>query len=106
VLTSATNDGNGNFTTSITLPSSLTLGQHTIGATGVSSGRSASVVFDVTSGTPQGPTSFTDDNTRPGNGFGDRNHCHTGPPGHSSDRHGRGNHGNGGDNNDDQGGDD
>jgi hypothetical protein len=106
VLLSATTDGSGNFTASITLPSSFTLGQHTISATGVTSGHSASVIFDVTSGSPQGPTSCTDGNTRPGNGFGDRNHCHTGPPGQGSDRHGRGNHGgNSGDNNDDQGGD-
>jgi hypothetical protein len=69
VLTSAKSDGNGNSTTGITLPSSLTLGQHTISGTGVSSGRCASVGFDVTSGTPQGPTSCTDDNTRPRNGL-------------------------------------
>ena len=43
---------------------------------------------------------FAQGNDRPGNGFGDRNHHHTGPPG-QSDRengngHDNGNHGNNG----------
>ncbi len=113
LATSVTADGNGNFTTSITMPSSVAFGGHTITATGVSSGHSASVVFSVTRGRPgererQAPVSCTDDNTRPGNGFGDRNHCHTGPPG--DDEHGNGHghngHGNQGGDADDQGDDD
>jgi large repetitive protein len=99
-LISITSDGNGNFTTSITLPS-LAAVQHTISATGASSGHSASVLFTVTNGREQGATSCTDGDSRPGNGSGDRNHCHTGPPGQGSDRHGHGKHGdnNQGDNN-------
>jgi hypothetical protein len=94
-----TSDGNGNFTTSVTLSSSMGFGNHTVSATGVSSGHSASVVFDVTSGRHErrGPVTCTTENSRPGNGFGDRNHCHTGPPG-DDHGHGRGHgHGNQGD---------
>jgi hypothetical protein len=112
ILTSVTADGNGGFTTAITLPSSLTFGLHTIAASGVSSGHSSLVVFSVTSGRPgererATPVSCTDDNTRPGNGLGDRNHCHTGPPGNEhGNGHGHGHHGNQGDDADDQGDDD
>src|SRR5260221_13863640 len=45
-------------------------------------------------------TTNTTDNTRPGWGFGDKNHHHIGPPGHSV-RPGDGD--NDGENNDDQG---
>ena len=112
LATSVTADGNGNFTTSITMPSSVAFGGHTITATGVSSGHSASVVFSVTRGRPgererQAPVSCTDDNTRPGNGFGDRNHCHTGAQDEDhGNGHGHGGHGNQGGDADDQGDDD
>jgi hypothetical protein len=77
-LASVTSDGNGNFTTSVTLPSSLGFGNHTVSAAGVSSGHSASVLFDITSSSSEGrgPLTCTTENSRPGNGFGDRNHCH------------------------------
>ena len=99
-LTSFTSDGNGNFTTSVTPPSSLGVGSHTIGVTGASSGHSATAVFQVTNGRRGEAQSCTSSsNTRPGHGFGDDNHCHTGP--HGGERNGHG-HGNQGDN-DDQG---
>ncbi len=95
-VTSVASDGNGNFSTVITLSSSLSSGAHTISATGVSSGHSASATFTVT--TTQPTTSCTGDDDRPGNGFGDDNHCHTGPPGHQGDQGDQGDHGGRGDN--------
>src|SRR5579859_907919 len=94
VVISVTSDGNGNFSTVITLSSSLSAGAHTISATGVSSGHSASATFTVT--TAQPTTSCTGDDDRPGNGFGDDNHCHTGPPGHQGDQGDQGEHGDNG----------
>jgi hypothetical protein len=92
-VASVTSDGNGNFGTNVTLSSSLAMGAHTISATGVSSGRMASVTFSVTSTTasPQPTSCSSGDDERPGNGHGDDNHCHTGPPGHQ--QHGEGNQG-------------
>jgi hypothetical protein len=73
---------------------------------GVSSGRSASVGFNVTSGAAQRNKACADgDDERPGNGFGDPNHCHTGPPGQNNERDGRGNHGRGDDQGDNRQGD-
>jgi hypothetical protein len=110
MVTSVTSDGNGNFSTVITLSSSLSTGGHTITATGASSGHSASATFTVTSGQT---TTCTGDDERPGNGFGDDNHCHTGPPGHhgdndQGDNDHQDNHGHGGDHgrHGDQGGND
>jgi hypothetical protein len=106
---SVTSDASGNFSTSLTLSSSLASGNHTIGATGVSSGHSAFVSFFVTN--PRQPVACAgEDDSRPGNGNGDENHCHSGPPGHrdrGDDNGGRGrsNHGERGDGND-QGQDD
>jgi len=109
---SVTADGNGNFSTNITLSSSLALGTHTISATGASSGHVAFATFSATSTSTttnaQQPTSCSsgdgdEDDSRPGNGFGDRNHCHTGPPGHEHHNdqgnrgHGRGHQSGGGD---------
>jgi large repetitive protein len=112
---SVTADGSGNFSISLGLSSSLALGGHTISASGASSGRIAFAVFSVTgsaTGAAQAQQAATsacvgdDDDSRPGNGFGDSNHCHTGPPGHGNDGgdngghgrgHGRGDHGNGND---------
>ena len=98
---SVTADGNGNFSTSMTLSSGLALGQHTISATGASSGHAAFTTFSVTSTSAQqqATTSCTgtgdgdNDDSRPGNGFGDHNHCHTGPPGHQNDNDDNGGHG-------------
>ena len=110
-VTSLTSDANGNFSTNLRLSSSLALGSHTITATGASSGHSASATFQVTS--TNRSTTCGEDDDRPGNGFGDDNHCHTGPRGHqdrndnrnNQDRgHGHG-HGSGDDQGDDQGGD-
>jgi hypothetical protein len=104
VVMAVNSDGNGNFATSLTLSASLALGDHVISATGMNSGHSAFASFTVTSGAQVTPC--TDDgDSRPGNGFGDRNHCHTGPPGHGDrgddnsghDRGDRGNLGNGND---------
>jgi hypothetical protein len=109
-VTSVTSDGNGNFSVSLTLSSSLGTGQHTIAANGVSSGHSASATFFVTSQQPPSSSCSSDDDDRPGNGFGDPNHCHTGPPGqedHGDNNggghghghgHGHGRHGGGDDN--------
>jgi hypothetical protein len=94
-FTSVRSDGNGNFVTTVTLPGSLGVGNHTVSSTGVNSGHSASVVFDVTSGGGEGREPGA---CRPGNGFGDRNHCHTGARG---DNHGHGNNGDGDDQGDD-----
>jgi hypothetical protein len=107
VVLSTTSDGNGNFATSITLPPSLAIGSHTISATGASSGHSAFATFSVTSVGQQATSCVGDDDERPGNGFGDDNHCHTGPPGqqkHDDDNshgQGHGNHGHGNDKGDD-----
>jgi hypothetical protein len=110
-VTSVTSDGNGNFATSITLSSSLAMGGHTISATGASSGHMAFVTFSVTSTNQQANSCAGDEDSRPGNGHGDDNHCHTGPPGHQHEGndndnggHGHG-HGHQGDDND-QGEDD
>jgi hypothetical protein len=49
----------------------------------------------------QSTSTSLDQNCRPGNGWGDANHCHSGPPGQSDghgDNHGD-NHGNGDGNN-------
>ncbi|HEY2373253.1 MAG TPA: hypothetical protein VGH82_12040 [Gaiellaceae bacterium] len=35
---------------------------------------------------PPPPTTTTDDNSKPGNGYGDKNHDHTGPPGQNKDK--------------------
>jgi hypothetical protein len=35
--------------------------------------------------TPAAPTLASTDQTRPGNGYGDKNHVHTGPPGGPTD---------------------
>jgi hypothetical protein len=41
---------------------------------------------------PTTPTTTPDDNSRPGNGYGDTNHDHTGPPGQDKDKdNGKGN---------------
>jgi hypothetical protein len=101
VVTSVSSDGNGNFSTSLTLSSSLALGSHTISATGATSGHAAFATFQVTS-TSQTVGCSGGDDDRPGNGFGDDNHCHTGPRGqqdrgdndNQGDNHGRG-HGHG-----------
>jgi hypothetical protein len=106
VFTSVTSDGSGNFMASVALPSSPGFGDRTISATGVSSGHSASVVFTVTSGRgdegERGPVTCTSDNTRRGNGEGDRNHCHTGSQGEDQNH----NHGHENQGGDDQGEDD
>ena len=101
-VTSTNTDASGNFSTSITAASTLSNGAHTISATGVTSGKTASDTFTITNAQGQSPCP-DDANTRPGNGNGDKNHCHTGPPGHQGDvdqgdqgNHGNhGNHGNG-----------
>jgi hypothetical protein len=94
-LTSVNSDGSGNFSTTVTLSSSLGSGDHTISATGATSGHSASAVFDVNNGRrghgededdKRGPVTCTSENSRPGHGWGDRNHCHTGPPGNDDDQ--------------------
>ena len=36
--------------------------------------------------TTESTTSSTSTQCKPGNGFGDKNHCHSGPPGHSKHR--------------------
>jgi len=116
-VTSVTSDGSGNFNTTITLPSSLGVGDHTISATGANSGHSASAVFSVTSGRGEderAPVTCTSDDSRPGNGFGDDNHCHTGSQGDEHDNgsgngngNGNGNgHGHGNRGSDDRQGDD
>jgi len=110
-VSSPTSDGSGNFATTLQLSASLSLGAHTISATGASSGHSASVTFFVTNqnqGARQAAAvaCSSGDEQRPGNGFGDDNHCHTGSQGHHDDGdngHGNG-HGHG--NDDDQGDDD
>jgi len=35
---------------------------------------------------PPPPTTMPDDNSKPGNGYGDKNHDHTGPPGQDKDK--------------------
>lgn len=107
VVMSVTTNGNGNFTAMITLSSSLAVGEHTITATGVSSGHSASATFAVTT---RQQTQCNGDDARPGNGFGDRNHCHTGHEdrdenGDNGGGHGHGHH-HGNQDSDDEGGDD
>jgi len=92
IVMSVTTDGNGNFSTVITLSSSLSSGAHTISAAGDSSGHTASATFTVTTAA-QAATSCTGDDDRPGNGFGDDNHCHTGPPAHRGDQQDRGDRG-------------
>lgn len=115
---SVTSDGNGSFATTITLSSSLALGGHTISASGTSSGHMAFATFSVTSvgqAQDQAATSCAnDEDSRPGNGHGDKNHCHTGPPGQQHDNqdnggghgHGNGGHGHGHGDGDDRGEDD
>jgi hypothetical protein len=88
-----TSDGSGNFGTSLTLPSSLALGAHTISAAGVSSGHTAFVTFSVTSTNQQSTSCGGDEDSRPGEGHGDENHCHTGSPGHEHEDNGNGGHG-------------
>jgi outer membrane protein assembly factor BamB len=46
-LTSATADGNGTFTKTVTIPSGATLGAHTLTATGATSNHAASATFTV-----------------------------------------------------------
>jgi hypothetical protein len=111
VATSVTSDGNGNFATTLQLSSSLALGAHTISATGTSSGHSASVTFFVTNQRAQQAAAVAcgSGDDRPGNGFGDDNHCHTGPRGHDGDdghgHDGDNGHGHGHGNDNDQGDD-
>jgi hypothetical protein len=90
---SVTSDGSGNFGTSLTLPSTLALGAHTISAAGVSSGHTAFVTFSVTSTSQQSTSCGGDEDSRPGEGHGDDNHCHTGSPGHEHEDNGNGGHG-------------
>jgi hypothetical protein len=99
---SVTSDGNGNFATSLQLSTSLGVGGHTISATGVTSGHSASVPFFVIN---QQAVACGQGEDRHGNGFGDDNHCHTGSQGHhehgddgNSQGHGHGHDGQGDDN--------
>jgi hypothetical protein len=112
-VSSVTSDGNGNFSTTVQMSSSLGVGAHTISATGASSGHSASVTFFVTAGgRAQAAASACGANgERPGNGFGDDNHCHTGSQGNhqqgdGDDGHGHSNHGGDHGDGNDQGQDD
>ncbi len=90
-LTSVTSDSNSAFSLNVTLPSGLSNGAHTIAASGASSNRSASVVFTVTSRARTvscgDGDNDADDQVRPGFGFGDKNHCHTGPRGPHKVKH-------------------
>ena len=96
-VATATANGNGAFSVNFSAPSSGT-GNHTVFATGQSSGLQLSSTFNVTANANAQSTACNSNNDdRPGNGFGDRNHCHTGPPGHQGDQGDQDNHGDHGD---------
>jgi hypothetical protein len=97
-VATATSNGNGAFATSFSTPSG---GAHTVFATGQTSHFQVTTTLNGTGNATSQNVACSNgdaDDSRPGNGFGDRNHCHTGPPGHPDNGdHANGNHGKQGD---------
>jgi len=74
--TGTTTTGTGTTTTGTTTTGTgtTTTGTTTTGTTGTTT--------TGTTTTTESTTSSTTTQCKPGNGFGDKNHCHSGPPGH------------------------
>ena len=70
-------------TTTTTGTGTMTTGTMTTG-TGTTTTGTGTMTTETT--TTESTTSTTSTECKPGHGYGDKNHCHSGPPGHSKHR--------------------
>ncbi len=84
-----TTTGTGTMTTGTTTTGTgtgtMTTGTGTM-TTGTGTTTTGTGTMTTETTTTESTTSSTSTQCKPGNGFGDKNHCHSGPPGHSKHR--------------------